>query len=306
VLIKAADDRRPDLDALAALLSRPGVDTETRARIDGELKRLRSGLHGERDAAYEIDFHYRGQDNVMVIHDLRIEFDGRSAQIDHLILNRALDIWVCESKSFVEGVKINEYGEWYRYYGGRTYGLPSPAAQNQRHVDVLRDVFGKGAIRLPKRVVTLKPRLVSVVLVSNSAKIDRPRGRKVSSVERLDSVFKVEQLVRMIDKDIDRRNPIALLAKIVSQDSVRDIAEQLVRLHVVSQVDWSARFGLPAEAPIEDTAPSTPTPAATGRVCASCGRTVTPKVAGYSLAHPDRFGGVVLCFDCQRSRPRHR
>jgi hypothetical protein len=46
----------------------------------------------------------------VVIHDLRIEHRGRVAQIDHLLINRVLDIFVLESKNYYYGVKISEEG----------------------------------------------------------------------------------------------------------------------------------------------------------------------------------------------------
>jgi hypothetical protein len=45
-----------------------------------------------------------------VIHDHRIEHRGRVAQIDHLLINRFLDIFVLESKNYDYGVKISEEG----------------------------------------------------------------------------------------------------------------------------------------------------------------------------------------------------
>ena len=110
--IKLADDKQPQLDALEALLTRPDVDGATRRRIEQEIRMIRAGVSGEREAAYEIEFHLGSHKNQMTIHDLRIECDGRVAQIDHLIINRLLDIWVCESKHFAEGVAINDHGEW--------------------------------------------------------------------------------------------------------------------------------------------------------------------------------------------------
>src|SRR5450759_1036572 len=98
MLIKAADDKQPEVDALEALLSRPDVGRERRARIEQEIRSIRAGVSGERDAAYEIEFHLAANKNQMTLHDLRVECDGRVAQIDHLIINRLLDIWVCESK----------------------------------------------------------------------------------------------------------------------------------------------------------------------------------------------------------------
>lgn len=311
-VIKTADDRQPQIDALNALLARPDVDPSTRKRIEEEIWTTRAGMLGERDAAYEIDFEYVDRKGYMVIHDLRLEFGGRVAQIDHLLLNRVLDVWVCETKSFKEGVRINDHGEWARYGGGRTHGMPSPVEQNRRHVAVLKDVFDKGGIRLPRRFVTLKPTLMPVILVSNNARIDRPRTKKAeAAVDGLDTVIKVEHLVRAIDRSFDERNPIRLIAKVVDSETIEDIARQLVALHKSVQWDWAGRFGLPAEPPraVAPTAllpapVSSTTEANPAAICASCGATVSAKVAAYSLEHPERFGGLILCFDCQRSRQR--
>lgn len=53
--IKAADDKQPQIDALQALLARPDVDAHTRHRIEQEIRAIRAGAAGERDAAYEIE-----------------------------------------------------------------------------------------------------------------------------------------------------------------------------------------------------------------------------------------------------------
>jgi hypothetical protein len=67
----------------------------------------------------------------------RIECDGRVAQIDHLLINRVLEFYVCESKRFGEGIAINDQGEFTAFYNGRACGVPSPLGQNRRHIAVL-------------------------------------------------------------------------------------------------------------------------------------------------------------------------
>jgi hypothetical protein len=151
MLIKSADDRQPDINALTALLERPDVDADTRRRIEREIKVVRAGAAGQRDAAYEIDFHYGPRPGWAVIHDLRLEVEGRVAQLDHLLINRLLDVWVLESKHFAEGVAIDEHGDWTGFYGRRPYGIPSPIEQNRKHVAVLDDVFSGGHVGLPRR-----------------------------------------------------------------------------------------------------------------------------------------------------------
>jgi hypothetical protein len=308
-VLKHADDKQPEIDALTALQARHDLDPSTHKRIEEEIWRVRAGMLGERDAAYEIDFEFASRKSYVVIHDLRLEFGGRVAQIDHLLLNRVLDAWVCETKSFKEGVRINDHGEWSRYGGGRAHGMASPIAQNRRHAAVLKDVFDKGGIRLPRRVVTLKPSLVPVILVSNNAKIDRPKSKRAAAaIDGIETVFKVEQLARKVDERFDEHNAVRFLAKVVSRETIEDIGRQLVALHKPATWDWAARFGIPqltehptSEAPVAaiemSAAPSRPS----AGTCFSCGAAVSPKVAAYSLEHQDEFGGEVLCFDCQRA-----
>ena len=134
VQIKGADGREADLAALRGQLARPDVDAATRVRIEREIRTIGAGVKGERDAAYEIEFHFGRLEKRATIHDLRLQVDGRVAQIDHLIIDRFLTIWVCESKHFAEGVTVNDHGEWSRYVGGRPVGMASPVEQNRRHI----------------------------------------------------------------------------------------------------------------------------------------------------------------------------
>ena len=315
--IKAADDKQRDIDALEALLARPGVTADTQHRIQDELRLIRSGVQAERDAAYEIEFHFGNSHNQMTLHDLRLESRGRVAQIDHLIITRLFQVWVCESKSFADGVRINAHGEWERFYGRRAYGIPSPIEQNRRHLLVLGDVF-KDAVRLPRRVgFTLVPELKSLVIISNRGRIVRPPPG--TRIDGLDTVIKAEALEHVVRGAIDKAGP-TVFAKIVLSRTIEDLARQLAALHRPIAIDWAARFGLPATPQAQPPAPPAamqvdrePQPVRAGAervaqgkgprslaTCESCGRTVSRGVARYSRDHADRFGGRILCMDCQR------
>jgi hypothetical protein len=303
MLLKVADDKQPDIDALELLLKRPDVAAATKATIDREIKNVRAGLRGERDAAYEIDFHYARHPNRAVIHDLRLEVEGRVAQIDHLIIDRYLTIWVCESKHFAEGVGVNDHGEWVRFYGGRPDGIPSPIDQNRRHIAVLQDVFDGKLVNPKKRFgLTIRPRFKSVILVSNNARISRPRTKAgAAAVEGLDSVIKVEKLVSMILKDNDAR-PMTIIGRVVSTDTIVRFGNDLAALHRPLTVDWTARFGLPPVVASASSSPPASSLSATdlARICVSCGAAVSVGVARYSEAHSERFGGRILCMPCQK------
>ena len=98
MLIKTADDRSQALAELEALVARaaPG----DRRRLEKDLNARRAGLRGETESAYHIDFHFAQSRNWAVIHDLRIEHGGRVAQVDHVLLNRTLGMYVLETKHF--------------------------------------------------------------------------------------------------------------------------------------------------------------------------------------------------------------
>ncbi len=135
--LKTADDRAPDVDTLQALLERRDVDARTRRLIEDEIWSIRLGAKAESDAAYQLDFDLKDSVHWAVIHDLRLDIEGQVAQIDHLVISRMLEVFVCESKSYSGGVKVNEFGEWITFRDRRPVGIPSPIEQNRRHIAVL-------------------------------------------------------------------------------------------------------------------------------------------------------------------------
>lgn len=309
-IIKHADDKQPHFDALEALLARPDLDKRTKKLIDDEIWAVRLGRKGEAEAAYDIDFAYKDKDSYVVIHDLRLEVGGRVAQIDHLILNRVLDVWVCETKAFSQGVKIDDLGYWRRYAGSGTYGMASPVLQNENHVRVLRDVFDSGAIKLPRRVVTLKPTYFPVVLLSNSAKLDLPKSRAArQAIRGLNTVMKSEELwKRIYDSFDDDIRAVRALPKLVSTNTILDIGHQLVALHRPAVPDYAAMFGIrPLDArPVAPFDQSQTNALAAGDTCEVCGRNLTEKVLAYLEEHAAEFDGSRLCYDCQRFHRRSR
>ena len=315
MLIKKADDRSADVDTLRGLAARPDASQETRRRIEQEIRNIQSGMRGEAEAAYEMEFHYGASKNWMIVHDLRLECGGRTAQIDHLLVNRFLEIYVCESKRFSEGVAVNEQGEFAAFYGGKPHGVPSPLEQNRRHMAVLEAVFKTGQVAPPKRLgFTITPSLHGLVLVSKTARISRPKTK----IEGIETIIKNDQLKAKIDRDIDKDNNILGAAKIIGQDTLEDFARRLAEAHRPIKFDWAAKFGLPAVAPSSSPekvvapppeaspAPEIAEPAGDKKsklACSSCGTVVAYNVAKFCWFNKPRFGGKVFCMDCQKAVP---
>lgn len=227
MLIKQADD----VSALLAALEQRAQGSDRQAQQAArELAIRRAGLKGEQQARYLIDFDFAASQNWAVIHDLRLQHQGRVAQIDHLLINRWLDVYVLETKHFHAGIKITEHGEFLQWnaYRRNFEGIASPLEQNQRHISVLEQVMLQ--LPLPERLgLRIRPGFHSLVLVSANARIDRHR--------RFDStqVIKADQLKKRIWRDIDEENPLYGLlrtaAKMVSGQTIAELARQLAACH---------------------------------------------------------------------------
>lgn len=102
MLIKEIDER--DLAELNALLNLPHVSQNTKNQIQQTIGKIQSGLKGEKEAAYHINFYYENTKNWAVIHDLRLEVDGYSAQIDHLLIDRFLEVMFVKASSFAKAL----------------------------------------------------------------------------------------------------------------------------------------------------------------------------------------------------------
>lgn len=319
MLIKQADDKQSLLDELNTLIDHPDVLADIKPRLRDERNRRLAGLKGERDSTYEIDFHFKSNKNWAVIHDLRLEHDGRVAQIDHLLINRFLEILVVETKHYNASVDINDQGEFTLIYGSQRYeGIASPIEQNERHIKVLKDVLP--TLKLPKRLgITLRPSFTNIVLLHPKAIIKR--SPKFDS----QAVIKADQLRTWINKSIDQESLLVTLRgamNLVSADTVMEVAEQLAACHCPLKPDFRARFGLPAEL-----APRTAREAAlqtldhavdkarrdaglppdeSKAACADCGVALTLAVQQFCRDNTERFEYKLVCMNCQKNYRRVR
>lgn len=294
MILKETDSKSSVVAELESLLEAPGVPADKKGLIERELKILRAGIKGEREAAYDINFYSGASKNRVVIHDLRLENGGRVAQIDHLVMNRLLEVYVLETKHFTEAVSINDQGEFSIWFSGKPRGIPSPLEQNDRHIAVLKDVFK--TLDMPTRLgVRLQPSFESLILTSKNARIGRP--------ERFDTsrVLKSDQLETWIGKNIESGSPL-MMAKLVSVETLTGIARQLVAQHRPLRPDYRAKFGISG-----DMLASPPdSPAAQAEASVPCNET-TPEAAlaggGGREAHHVEAGGEEGHEDSRSARP---
>jgi len=308
MLIKARDNHDADVETLRRLLDYQ-ITAKQRFFIEREIKCVGSGARGEESSGYYIDYRYKDSDKWAIIHDLRLEHRGFVTQIDHLLINRFLDIYVLESKNYYYGIKITPEGE-FLVWNGKTYvAIESPIEQNKRHIDLLEKVIHQTGI-LPTRLgVPISPSFLSYVMVAPNSRVDRPAKTKFDT----DMVIKADALVEAINKRTDSASPgvvISSLAKVVSQETLETFARRLVRFHRPANINYAAKFGVSVvKAPVTNVQ-SAATVQATGgsgtgskneAACEACGAAVDGKVVYYCRINKERFKGKTFCRSCQRA-----
>jgi hypothetical protein len=151
----------------------------------------------------------------------------------------------------------------------------------------------------------LKPRLRSLVLVSNNARIGRPRRH----VDGIDDVIKAEQLKTRLIDEFDKA-PEWKLATVIGKEGLAAFARELASLHRPIAFDWAAKFGLSQAANLPPAVPqparSAPTPADLRArpwfvkfdgPCSRCGR-ILLKGTEAVWSSPQRR---MFCMECARS-----
>jgi hypothetical protein len=295
MILMQKDDASPLLAELEKLSSMPGLRPKQREQIQYELWMMRAGAKGEKQAAYHIDFDWKKTKNYVVIHDLRIEHQGRVAQIDHLILNRFLDFHVIESKNFGQEVRISDAGEWETKTRDGWNGIASPVEQNRRHIDVL-EAFVRDHQLAPKRLgMTLKTQFRNWVLVSPECSLRRNN-------KEWDQVLKMDMFGTEFFKRVDAVGVLAVFAsftRFVGVKTIEEIGQKLIAAHKPARFNFAAKFGIKLSDQHDDSRFARPHSAAVK--CESCSAILEPKVINYCRYNSKRFGGRKLCRTCQTS-----
>jgi hypothetical protein len=301
MILKSADDKNAQIQQLEALIAVAPV--EHKSKIEQELRNLRAGIKGEQEATYLINFDLEKSQNSVVIHDLRLEINGRVAQIDHLLIHRTLNVFVLETKHLHAGMRITETGEFESWNAFKKCyeGMASPFAQNERHIAVLKEAIER--IDMPSKVgLRLSPVYHSYVLVSPKSRIDRPKKFDTSHVIKADMIGKT------IDDTFEKAGVLDVfggLARFMSNEALVKAGQTLLRMHRPASFDYAARFGIQAQqqAPLSQSVVQTAPPVIQEspaqqpqQVCRDC------KSPNLSVQY-GKFGYYFKCGNCDANTP---
>jgi hypothetical protein len=306
MILKNKEPRTGDIAELNRLLSLP-LSPRQKSLVEQELRILQAGEKNEENAAYFLDFQMKDSQNRVVIHDLRIEHRGKVAQIDHLVINRFLYMFVLESKSFSYGIKITPEGEFLRWDGKAYKGIESPIEQNKRHIFALEQSVKDRDLAPSRLGFSIPITYKNVVLISPKSKIIRPDGGTDDG-----TVLKADAFWTHAQKEADKVS-ILEAGKIISSESLKEFGQRLVRLHrPAGSMNYMAKFGIRGDL-VESPAPinvvaAPPAPAyesaiavaVGGRKCDECAVEVEKKVVAFCRFNKAKFDGKTLCRECQQ------
>lgn len=309
MILKHADDKSKRLALLQELQNSTRLDHKQKRWLREELVRLREGIKGETESAYFLDQYFKGGENHVLLHDLRISFDGDVAQIDHLIFNRGVGAYLIETKNYSGNVIINEHGEFTVRYGDERFGVPSPIEQSQRHARILQRLLE----RLEIKNRTGGPlACYHVVMFHPKAVITRPKKTEYDT----SNVIKADQFPSWHQQFVEKEFGVAKLlqaaANLRSLDTLKDWGEKLIRQHrpapLLDLPDFtqpSANKPAQAQVPVDTAlAPSNSrvaAPVAEKRklICAICGTKITFAEGKFCWNQEQRFGGYQYCREHQ-------
>ena len=334
MLLKSVDDKSKRLSLLEDLQKSPLLDFNQKKWLRDELMRTRKGIQGEKDSAYYLDQYFKTGENHVVLHDLRFVVDGDVAQIDHLVINRGIGIYLIETKNYAGNLVINEHAEFTVEYDDVRFGIPSPMEQSRRHERILQRLLDRLEIRNRSGGPM---NFYHVVMLHPKATIERPSSKVLDTSD----VIKADQFPTWHKKFVDKEFGVGMVLKLAvnmrSLDTVKEWGEKLIGQHRPSNHLDLPDFMLPkvaapviprpkptipepsirttvtapqakAEAVVEGpraVANEVPTPqdpaqeAAKRLICSHCKAKITYAEGKFCWNNANRFGGQQYCREHQ-------
>lgn len=241
MLIKDRDDRNGAIEQLKDLLA---LDLSPRKKflIERELKIISPCDDGGKNVAHFIDFYCADSRNWAVIHDLKIEDNGFSTQIDHILINRFFDIYLVESKNYTYDLKITANGEFFVFDGRKYQAANSPIDENQKRIQVLSKVLAVNNI-IPKRLgIPVRPRIRPYVIVSPRAKVLRPPQSVYDTSSVVPVNYLTETLLKNVESVTGALQKLRRLPKAFNARTLEKAAAKLASLNSPVPVDYTRLF----------------------------------------------------------------
>ena len=234
VFIKEDSNATRQIEALKELYEK--VTDKAKIQIEQDIKYISYGIKGEEQIAFELKNSHMP---MYVLHDLYLEYEDLSAQIDYLIITRK-GIFVIECKNLWGDITVNNNGDFVRSMnlGGKVVkeGIYSPITQNKRHLEIIKKVRGqdKGALTRVFFEKYFYEMYHSIVVLANPKTI---LNTKYAPKEIKDQVIRADQLIEYIKKVNTKIN-----ATPSNDKEMKALAEYFLSKHKVKEITYHKKY----------------------------------------------------------------
>jgi len=240
MIFKELDSKQNTINTLENLLKKSQSEKQ-KVLIKQDLQALKNGYEAEKQNAYYIDFYLNDSKNLVVLHDIRIEHNGQTAQIDHILISR-FGIELLESKSFTGETTINNDLSISVKYNGKNKSFENPIEQSKRHAKILDEFIAKN-FNLGKRVEIFGGFPIDNIVLFN------PKTT-ITNKKLPQGFFRADSYISKRLEKIDNLNALDIIkfaTKMVKIDTVKKIANFLVENHTPTHFDYEKKYRVPKE-----------------------------------------------------------
>lgn len=260
VFLKESSNAQIQLEKLQKL--EPLLNPEGQAKIKQDIKYLEYGISGENNIAFELKNSHMP---MYVLHDIYLECDDLSAQIDYLVFTRKI-CFIIECKNLYGNIEINNAGDFIRtmeFDGKRKKeGIYSPITQNQRHLEMIKKIKTDKKNNILAKLMferCFEDFNKSVVVLANPKTV---LNAKYAKKEVKDRVIRTDQLISYIKEGYKQSNAVE-----ESDEGLLTWANSYLELHKEIVKDYTSKYdtyrmGDSAAQPIEAEAVENKTAAA--------------------------------------------
>lgn len=207
----------------------------SRKFIEQDIKKLKYGQVGENNIYYELKNSFIP---MICMHDLRLKYRGKVAQIDFLVLTSKY-IYVIECKNLMGDISITKEGEFIRYIKdsqGKVIskqGMYSPIVQNERHINIIKEILSN---ELKENKNKLR-RIESLVVSANPKTII---NKKYAPRHIGENIIRYDQIIDRIKEDQNNKK----IDWVFIEEDMRKISSCLLKFHREVKIDYEKKYSL--------------------------------------------------------------
>jgi hypothetical protein len=238
MLLKSADEKSHFVTQLQDILAHPALARERRPFVEKEIRALQAQIETQSQSGRAIDEFLEMSEQVVVLHDLRLPHNGRTVNVDHVLINLSLEVVVLSTQHFASGLKMTSKGEFEKIVAGRSSAIRNPLEDSVKALDAVKEACR--SMSWPTRLgVQLLPEYRHWVLLHQNATIVRDVPTIFPNILSAD-----EFLLEYVRSNASLKQGLVSLARGVSIKTLEQLATRLLNLHRPLKDDLSSRFGV--------------------------------------------------------------